>query len=179
MGQVRRPGGREVRRGAHRLGRQGDQLRPPAGAGRFEARPARRRTSTTRRTKRSRACSSRPSRNVGNVPLVCDASSDFLSRPVDIRKYGIYLRLCPEERRPGRRDGRHHPQGPAGAQPRHAARLSQLSRSTPKTRSLWNTPPTFPIYVLMLVTKWLLTDIGGLGEDGGAEPQARPSCCTT
>ena len=28
--------------------------------------------------------------------------------------------------------------------------------------SLWNTPPTFAIYVLMLVTKWLLTDIGGL-----------------
>jgi len=29
-------------------------------------------------------------------------------------------------------------------------------------RSLWNTAPTFAIYVLMLVTKWLLTDIGGL-----------------
>ena len=28
--------------------------------------------------------------------------------------------------------------------------------------SLWNTAPTFAIYVLMLVTKWLLTDIGGL-----------------
>ena len=28
--------------------------------------------------------------------------------------------------------------------------------------SLWNTAPTFPIYVVSLVTKWLLTDIGGL-----------------
>src|SRR5207344_1780525 len=29
-------------------------------------------------------------------------------------------------------------------------------------KSLWNTPPTFAIYVVMLVSKWLLTDIGGL-----------------
>jgi phosphoserine aminotransferase len=29
---------------------------------------------------------------------------------------------------------------------------------------LWNTAPTFPIYVLMLVTKWLITDIGGLAK---------------
>jgi phosphoserine aminotransferase len=28
--------------------------------------------------------------------------------------------------------------------------------------SLWNTPPTFAVYVLMLVTKWLMTDVGGL-----------------
>jgi phosphoserine aminotransferase len=30
--------------------------------------------------------------------------------------------------------------------------------------SLWNTPPTFAIYIVMLVTKWLLTDIGGLAK---------------
>jgi phosphoserine aminotransferase len=30
--------------------------------------------------------------------------------------------------------------------------------------SLWNTPPTFAIYVVTLVTKWLLTDIGGLAK---------------
>ena len=28
--------------------------------------------------------------DVGSVPLVCDASSDFLCRPVPIAKYGIY-----------------------------------------------------------------------------------------
>ena len=26
---------------------------------------------------------------VGDVPLVCDASSNFLSRPIDVRKYGL------------------------------------------------------------------------------------------
>ena len=31
-----------------------------------------------------------------------------------------------------------------------------------EAQSLWNTAPTFPIYVFMLVTKWLITDIGGL-----------------
>ncbi len=39
-----------------------------------------------------------------------------------------------------------------------------------EAQSLWNTAPTFPIYVLMLVTKWLITDIGGLANDGSAKP---------
>ena len=33
-----------------------------------------------------------------------------------------------------------------------------------EARSLWNTAPTFPIYVLMLITRWLITDIGGLAK---------------
>ena len=33
---------------------------------------------------------------VGGVPLVCDASSDFLSRPVDIRKYAL-LYACAQK----------------------------------------------------------------------------------
>ena len=40
-----------------------------------------------------------------------------------------------------------------------------------EAQSLWNTAPTFPIYVLMLVTKWLLTDIGGLAKMEVAEPR--------
>ena len=35
-------------------------------------------------------------------------------------------------------------------------------RHLAEARSLWNTAPTFAIYILMLVTKWLITDIGGL-----------------
>ena len=31
--------------------------------------------------------------DVGSVPLVCDASTDFLCRPVPIAKYGIYYGL--------------------------------------------------------------------------------------
>jgi len=99
--------------------------------------------------------------NVGDVPLVCDASSDFLSRPVDVRKYGI-LYACAQKNA-----------GPAGLTV-VIIRKDLLERSSDRlpgylnfqihaeAQSLWNTAPTFPIYVLMLVTKWLITDIGGL-----------------
>lgn len=101
--------------------------------------------------------------NVGSVPLVCDASSDFLSRPVDMRKYGIYY-ACAQKNA-----------GPAGLSVVVIRKdLLERSRDTlpgylnfqihAEARSLWNTAPTFPIYVLMLVTKWLVTDIGGLAK---------------
>jgi phosphoserine aminotransferase len=97
----------------------------------------------------------------GSVPLVCDSSSDFLSRPVDIAKYGMYY-ACAQKNA-----------GPAGLTI-VIMRKELLKRSSDtlpgylnfqihaEAQSLWNTAPTFPIYVLMLVTKWLPTDIGGL-----------------
>lgn len=98
---------------------------------------------------------------VGNVPLVCDASSDFLSRPVDVSKYGIYY-ACAQKNA-----------GPSGLTlvVMRKELLQRSSESLPgylnyhihaEARSLWNTAPTFAIYVFMLVTKWLITDIGGL-----------------
>jgi phosphoserine aminotransferase len=98
---------------------------------------------------------------VGSVPLVCDASSDFLSRPVDVRKYGIYY-ACAQKNA-----------GPAGLTLLIIRKdLLQRSRDSlpgylnfqihAEAQSLWNTAPTFAIYVFMLVTKWLMTDIGGL-----------------
>jgi phosphoserine aminotransferase len=100
---------------------------------------------------------------VGDVPLVCDASSDFLCRPVDVRKYGI-LYACAQKNA-----------GPAGVTVVIIRKdlLSRSSETLPgylnfhihaEAQSLWNTAPTFPIYVLMLVTKWLITDIGGLAK---------------
>jgi phosphoserine aminotransferase len=97
----------------------------------------------------------------GSVPLVCDASSDFLSRPLEIKKYGV-LYACAQKNA-----------GPAGVTV-VIIRKDLLARSRESLpgylnfkihadeRSLWNTAPTFPIYVLMLVSKWLRTDIGGL-----------------
>ena len=97
----------------------------------------------------------------GNVPLVCDASSNFLSRPVDIKKHGLYY-ACAQKNA-----------GPAGVTVVILRKdlLDKSRDSLPgylnfsthaKEGSRWNTPPTFAIYVLMLVTKWLLTDVGGL-----------------
>ncbi|MBX3424700.1 MAG: 3-phosphoserine/phosphohydroxythreonine transaminase [Pirellulales bacterium] len=98
---------------------------------------------------------------VGDVPLVCDASSDFLSRPLDLRKYGL-LYACAQKN--------------AGVSGVTAViiRKDLLKRSDPKlpgylnydvhaqNDSMWNTPPTFAVYVLGLVTQWLIEDCGGL-----------------
>ncbi len=98
---------------------------------------------------------------VGGVPLVCDASSDFLCRPLDIAKYGV-LFACAQKNA-----------GPSGVTvviirddllERSAADLpSMLSyKVMAEGKSLMNTPPTFAIYMVKLVTDWLLNEIGGL-----------------
>ncbi|MCO8120354.1 3-phosphoserine/phosphohydroxythreonine transaminase [Stieleria sp. TO1_6] len=96
-----------------------------------------------------------------SVPLVCDASSDFLHRPLDINKYGI-LYACAQKNA-----------GPAGVTVVVMRRdlLDVGSDSLPgylnyknhaEADSEWNTPPTFAIWVLGKVAKWLQNDIGGL-----------------
>jgi len=100
---------------------------------------------------------------VGGVPLVCDASSDFLSRPVAMEKYGI-LFACAQKNA-----------GPAGVTiviirddlvERSPANLPSMVnfKVLAEGKSLLNTPPTFAIYVVKLVTDWLLKEIGGLGK---------------
>jgi phosphoserine aminotransferase len=98
-----------------------------------------------------------------NVPLVCDTSSDFLSRPLNVNKFGL-IYACAQKNA-----------GPAGVTV-VILRKDLLARSRDslpgymnyklhaENESLWNTPPTFGIYVMGLVTKWLLTDIGGLAK---------------
>ena len=97
------------------------------------------------------------------TPLVADASSDFLSRPVDVARYGLLYA------------GAQKNAGPAGVTvaivrddllARIPAGLPTMLdyRSYVEHGSLYNTPPVFSIYVLMLVTRWLRDEIGGLGE---------------
>jgi phosphoserine aminotransferase len=94
-------------------------------------------------------------------PLVCDASSDFLSRPVDAGRFGVLYA------------GAQKNAGPAGLTivlvdeavfDRIPDGLPSMLdyRTHVRDRSMYNTPPTFAIYVLGLVTRWLLEDIGGL-----------------
>jgi phosphoserine aminotransferase len=101
--------------------------------------------------------------DVGNAPLVCDASSDFLSRPVPINRYGI-IYACAQKN-----------VGPAGVTV-VVIREDLLSRSQDTLpgylnflthaaeNSLWNTPPSFAVYMVGLVAKWLQEDIGGLAK---------------
>jgi phosphoserine aminotransferase len=99
----------------------------------------------------------------GNVPLVCDASSDILSRPIQIEKYGLIYA------------GAQKNAGPAGLTlviiredivERCAENLGSILsyRIHAENNSLYNTPPVFAIYMTLLVTKWLIEDIGGLAK---------------
>jgi phosphoserine aminotransferase len=103
--------------------------------------------------------------DAGGVPLVADASSDIFSRPVDVSKYALIYA------------GAQKNLAPAGVTlvilrddllARSPERLPiMLDYNThAKERSLFNTPPVFTIYVLGLVTKWLL-------EQGGLDGMAR------
>ncbi len=96
------------------------------------------------------------------VPLVCDASSDVLSRPIDVSRYGLLYA------------GAQKNLGPAGVT-LVIVRRALLER-TPgglpavldyrlmaENKSLYNTPPTFAIYVVGLVLQWI-AGLGGLSE---------------
>jgi phosphoserine aminotransferase len=96
-----------------------------------------------------------------DVPLVADASSDFLSRPIEVERFGLLYA------------GAQKNAGPAGVtivivrddllEGIPAELPSTLDyRTYVEHRSLYNTPPVFSIYVLMLVTRWLRDEIGGL-----------------
>jgi len=97
---------------------------------------------------------------VGNVPLVCDASSDILHKKIDVKKYGLIYA------------GAQKNIGPSGVT-LVIIRNDLLERSPDslhtmlnyKTHaendSLYNTPNTFGIYIIKLITKWLL-NMGGL-----------------
>jgi phosphoserine aminotransferase len=98
---------------------------------------------------------------VGDVPLVCDGSSDFLARPVRIARYGA-LYACAQKNA-----------GPAGVTivvirddllERGSDALPGMLnyRNHASSGSLYNTPPAFAVYVVGLVARWLLEDIGGL-----------------
>lgn len=96
----------------------------------------------------------------GSVPLVCDASSDFMSRPLPVTKYGVIYA------------GAQKNAGPAGVTVVIIRKdlLTRSSKSLPTylsyavhadKQSLYNTPPCYSIYAVELVCRWLET-IGGL-----------------
>ena len=96
------------------------------------------------------------------VPLIADMSSDILSRPVDVSKYAMIY---------GGAQKNLAPAGVAFAIIREDM-LDRIVRDLPtmvsfrthvENNSMFNTPPVFPIYVLMETLRWLKS-IGGVGE---------------
>lgn len=94
------------------------------------------------------------------IPLICDASSDFISRPIDVSKYAMLYA------------GAQKNAGPAGVVigiiredllEKVPANLPNLLdyKALAAENSLLNTPPCWSIYIVGLVLKWI-KGLGGL-----------------
>jgi len=95
----------------------------------------------------------------GNAPLVADMSSDIASRPIDVKKFGLIFAGAQKNLGPSgvtvvivRRDL-------AERADKNIPTLLQY-RTYMKDHSLYNTPPTFAIYVLGLVMEWIAAEGG-------------------
>lgn len=98
---------------------------------------------------------------VGDVPLVCDMSSDILAAPLNVSDYGVIYA------------GAQKNIGPAGLTLViiRDDLLDQAMEITPSMMnyriaadndSMYNTPPTYAWYLSGLVFDWLKNDVGGL-----------------
>ncbi len=95
------------------------------------------------------------------VPIICDMSSDIMSRPLEVHRFGMIYA------------GAQKNIGPAGVClvivrkdlqdwiPDTVPTMLKYSTFAAKN-SLYNTPPCFAIYTVQLVLKWLEETIGGL-----------------
>ncbi len=99
--------------------------------------------------------------DTGGVPLVADMSSDIMSRPVDVGRFGLIYA------------GAQKNIGPAGVcmvilredllEGAVEGLPTMLRYSTYAGKnSLYNTPPCFAVYAVQLVLKWLEETVGGL-----------------
>jgi phosphoserine aminotransferase len=99
--------------------------------------------------------------DAGEVPLICDMSSDIMSRPFDTRPFGLVYA------------GAQKNIGPAGTAlviirkdmlervPEDIPAMLKYTTFSGKN-SMFNTPACFVIYAISLVMKWLEETIGGL-----------------
>jgi len=96
-----------------------------------------------------------------DVPRVCDMSSDFLSRPCEAERFALIYAHAQKNI------------GPAGVTV--VLIRDELLKDSPtdlpgfldyrshvQAHSNFNTPPVFAIYVVLLVTRWLMNEIGGI-----------------
>lgn len=96
-----------------------------------------------------------------NVPLVADMSSCILSEPVDVSKFGVIYA------------GAQKNMAPAGltvviiredliGNARDITPTMFNYQTHADNGSMFNTPPTYPIYICKLVLEWIKNEIGGL-----------------
>jgi len=99
--------------------------------------------------------------DTGNVPIVCDMSSDIMSRKLPVDRFGMIYA------------GAQKNAGPSGAAVVIIRKdmLDLIPEGIPSMldyrtyvnkQSMYNTPPCFAVYTIQLVMKWLEEEIGGL-----------------
>ena len=99
---------------------------------------------------------------IKSAPLIADCSSDLLSKPMDVSKFGMVY-ACAQKT-----------SGIAGTTivmirkdllERSGKRVPgylNYAKHAKSAESMLNTPPTFSVYVTGLICKWLQNEIGGL-----------------
>ncbi|MDO9265424.1 MAG: 3-phosphoserine/phosphohydroxythreonine transaminase [Desulfosalsimonadaceae bacterium] len=99
--------------------------------------------------------------DTNGVPIIADMSSDIMSRPLDVEKFGVIYA------------GAQKNIGPAGVCmviirddmlgliPEGLPSMLNYKTFT-ESNSMYNTPPCFSIYTIQLVMKWLEETVGGL-----------------
>ncbi len=92
--------------------------------------------------------------DTGSIPLIGDMSSDIMSRPVDVSRFALIY------------GGAQKNLGPSGVtvviakeelvaeSPKELATMLRYDTHV-KNNSLYNTPPSFSVYVMNLVLKWI------------------------
>ena len=99
--------------------------------------------------------------DTGDIPLVADMSSYILSEPFDVSKFALIYA------------GAQKNMAPAGLTVVIVREdmIGKARQGTPvmfdykvmaDNGSMYNTPPTYPIYICKLVLEWIRDDIGGL-----------------
>ena len=99
--------------------------------------------------------------DTGDVPLVCDMSSDILSRPVDVSKYGVIFAGAQKNMAPAGLTVVIIRENLAGRELPYTPLMMNYKTMIDKD-SMYNTPPCWCIYMTGLVLKYLENDIGGL-----------------
>lgn len=92
--------------------------------------------------------------DTGSVPVCCDMSSNILSKPVDVSKYGIIFAGAQKNMAPAGLTVVIIDKSLAGREMACTPLMMSYKRMIEKD-SMYNTPPCWNIYVLGLVLDWL------------------------
>ena len=90
----------------------------------------------------------------GDVPIVCDMSSDILSRPIDVSRYGIIFAGAQKNMAPAGLTVVVIKEDLAGHELPYTPLMTNYKTMIDKD-SMYNTPPCWCIYMLGLVLDWL------------------------